>query len=62
MDAMTKLEQQAREAVKSAFRVTLEDGGIMFRWSDDPLDFIWQTNEQAANLVINIIQKFGEMP
>ncbi len=45
---------------KSAFTVAYDDGGYRISWGDDPLDFIWQTEEQAyafANAIYNAITK-----
>jgi hypothetical protein len=50
----------ATTSAQSAFSVTPDDGGYRISWGDDPLDFIWQTEEQAyafANAIYNVITK-----
>lgn len=37
-------------ATVTAFRVEEHDGGVRISWSDDPLDFVWQTKAQIYDL------------
>lgn len=46
----------ARNATQTGFRVEPQDGGVHFSWGDDPLDFIWQTEEQATDLIDKLLQ------
>ena len=46
---------------ESAFRFIPQDGGLRVQWSDNPLDFIWQSPKQAADLAMKLHRGCVEM-
>ena len=40
----------------SEWKAEPHNGGVRFTYSDDPLDFIWQTEDQAEQLV-NVLSR-----
>lgn len=38
-------------ATVSGIRLERDEQGVMLRFSDDPLDFVWQSDAQARDLV-----------
>lgn len=47
------------EATETGFDVVREGGGILLSWSDDPLDYIWQSDAQIRDLVDKLAKALG---
>lgn len=53
------VEATMRAATSTGILVAADDGGIMFRWSDAPYDFTWQTYAQAKDLIDKLNKALG---
>lgn len=54
------MSDDPRDATNSAIRVMPKDGGYQLSWSDDPLDFIWQSSAQMDDLIARMNEAFAQ--